>query len=172
MRYNTIVECDVVNAMGVSSSLFFQGCSHRCNGCFNPETWDFEGGEELTEEVKERYKELCSKSYITSIALLGGDPLQQPKEELICFLEELRELNKPIIVWTGYRFYDIMNNRDLLDIVSRVDYIIDGEYIDSQRDTTLKLRGSRNQNIWKREKGVWVNTTSSKREGECYRIAN
>lgn len=168
MRYNAVMECDVVNAIGISCSIFFQGCNHRCKGCFNPETWDFEGGKEFTEEAKKRFIESCSKSYITSIALLGGDPLQQPIDELKEFIEEIRNLKKPIIVWTGYRFYDIIHNEELNSILPYIDYLIDGEYEESLRDTTLKLRGSRNQSIWKREGEKWVNTTSSKRDGEEY----
>ena len=170
LRYSAIMECDVVNAIGVSNSLFFQGCSHHCKNCFNPETWAFDGGKEFSEEIRENFIHSCQKPYITSVAILGGDPMEQPLEELKSFLSDLRALEKPIILWTGYRFYDIIESEDLKSVLPLIDYLIDGEYQERLRDTTLKLRGSSNQSIWKRENKKWVNTTSAKREKEEYFI--
>lgn len=170
MRYNTYLDCDVVNAIGVSCSLFFQGCSHHCKNCFNPETWGFDEGKEFDEKAQQEFIDACRKPYITSIAILGGDPLQQPIEELKSFLRALQKLEKPILLWTGYRFYEIVHSEEMRSILPYVDYIVDGEYEESLRDTTLKLRGSRNQNIWKRDKNIFRNTTNAKRSDEVYEL--
>lgn len=147
MRYASIRKMDVVNADGVGVSLFVQGCTHHCKGCFNPETWGFEGGKEYTEETEQLIFDLVNRPYIDCFSVLGGEPLQQD-ENLVNLLRKIRKnTNKRTLLWTGYEspldteIGRIMVEEDLID------YWIVGPYVDEERDLTLKWRGSRNQRI-------------------------
>lgn len=146
MRYSDIIDIDVVNGVGVTCSIFFQGCSHHCHNCFNPNTWDFDGGEEFTKERQLEFIELCENSYIDCISILGGEPLQQNCIEFSEFLSNLKTIKKPIFLWSGYTYEEILDLKKwyiLLDI----DYLIDGRYVEELKDYTLHLRGSSNQRI-------------------------
>lgn len=147
MRYASIRKMDVVNADGVGVSLFVQGCTHHCPGCFNKSTWGFEGGKEYTEETEQLIFDLVNRPYIDCFSVLGGEPLQQD-ENLVNLLRKIRKnTNKRTLLWTGYEspldteIGRIMVEEDLID------YWIVGPYVDEERDLTLKWRGSRNQRI-------------------------
>ena len=147
MRYASIRDMDVVNGIGIACSLFVQGCSHHCKGCFNQETWDFKGGEEWTKEIEDKFISLCNRPYIDCVSILGGEPFQQGED----FYELLKKLkynvNKPIFVWTGYKFEEIMESYPMQKCLIYIDYLIDGKYVDSLKDYKLHLRGSSNQRI-------------------------
>lgn len=146
MRYNCILPTDIVNGIGVACTIFFQGCSHNCYNCFNPDTWDFNSGKELTNEVIDEFIKLCKKPYVDCISITGGDALQQNCIEFSEFLNNLKSIGKPIFLWSGYTYEEILELKKwyiLLDI----DYLIDGKYIDDLKDYTLHLRGSSNQRI-------------------------
>lgn len=153
MRYASIRSMDVTNGDGIRVSVFFQGCSHHCKNCFNQEAWDFNGGKELTKEIEDKIIFEANKHYIKGISLLGGEPMQQPKEELNDFLKRLKEeVNKPIYVWTGYTFDEIPNKEAL----QYLDVVIDGKFVEELKDYKLKWRGSSNQNIYHKINGVWI----------------
>lgn len=168
MRYNQIRECDIANGEGVGVALFVQGCHFHCYNCFNTETWDFNGGKELTQETEDKLIELASRTYIKRLSILGGEPLADENLDGVLHLVNRFRLslpNKSIWIYSGYSFtelfmYDdqIKKNPNYLrkdimeiykkrqEIVKQCTVMIDGRYIDSQRDISLKWRGSKNQN--------------------------
>lgn len=199
MRYNQIRECDIANGEGIGVALFVQGCpSPHCKNCFNPETWDFNGGKEWAPEVREKFLELIDRPYIKRVSILGGEPLADENlddvldlvteinkryntpQDIVCDnynkhnilnknTDEIRLLfpNKTIWLYTGYTWESIINYEpsatddfDYIEesyinglyetrkeIISKCDVVIDGRYIDSQKDMTLKWRGSSNQRV-------------------------
>ena len=163
MRYAQIRELDISNGEGVGVALFVQGCHFHCNNCFNPDTWDFNGGKEWTPEVEDKFIELASRPYIKRLSILGGEPLADENlDGVLHLVNEIRLLcpNKSIWIYSGYRWEDIMKyeygakyidnfNTDALRqcIVSKCDVLVDGRYIDSQRNPSKKWAGSDNQRV-------------------------
>lgn len=156
MRYAGIIKNDVVNGKDVSVSFWCQGCPHHCNGCHNPETWDFNGGlfsgkETLIENI---ISAIGENGIQRNLSILGGEPLCKENKEFVVELIKKVKKNFPdikIYVWTGYQFKDID-----ADILKYIDVIIDGKFILEQKDITLPLRGSRNQNIIDVQKTIEV----------------
>ena len=153
MRYSGIIRNDLAAAPGVSVTFFTQGCPHRCKGCHNPETWDFEGGKEFTPKVLEEiYKALSANEITRSFCVMGGEPLCN--ENLFLTLLVLKEVRQrfpqvKIYLWTGYYYEDLIRNANshMEQVLDLIDVLIDGPYIESRRDITLPLRGSSNQSI-------------------------
>lgn len=154
MRYNLIKKNDVANGYGVNVSIFLQGCPHHCKNCFNPETWDFNGGSEFTyETLNEIIQAIEANNVKRGLAILGGEPLCEENQFLTnLIITEVRKVHPDIKIylWTGYLYEDLLNNltTHLRHILSNIDYLIDGPYIEEQRDLTLWMRGSRNQKIY------------------------
>lgn len=161
MRYAGMIENDVVNGEGICTSFFVQGCPRHCPGCFNPETWDFGGGYPLPADYKERIKKILIKNNIQrNFSILGGEPLCNENKNLVNELVSFVRQEFPhikIYLWTGYKFYQIREKEDLIlnNILNQINYIIDGEFIESLKDLTLELRGSTNQHIWQQKNGIW-----------------
>lgn len=164
MRYNQIRECDIANGEGIGIALFVQGCNFHCYNCFNKDTWDFNGGKEWTSEVEDRFIKLANRPHIKRISLLGGECLvDENLDGVLNLVNKMRILmpNKTIWIFSGYTWNQIMFpvitgevnfQRDEIinkrkKIVSLCDVLIDGKYIESQRDTSLKWRGSKNQRV-------------------------
>lgn len=156
MNYGNIKNCDIANGPGVRVSLFVSGCRHHCKGCFNPETWSFDYGEPFTSETEERILELLKPDYIQGFTVLGGEPFEPENQPAIMkLLKKIREHypRKDIWCYTGY-LYDvdlIPGGRVFTDVtqemLSCIDVIVDGEFIESEKDISLQFRGSRNQRI-------------------------
>lgn len=147
LYYNTIKPLDVANGKGISCSIFFQGCSHHCKNCFNQETWSFKGGKEFNEKEQEEFIKNANKSVVSSISILGGDPLQQDSEDLYNFLKRLKEeVNKPIFLWTGY-IYEEIPKQYLPSVYDFVDVLIDGRFEEDKKNLMLRYRGSSNQRV-------------------------
>lgn len=164
MRYAQIRSMDISNGEGVGVSLFVQGCPFHCKNCFNSDTWDFNGGKEWTEEIKDKFMELINRPYIKRVSFLGGECLaEQNLDEVLKLVQEIRISFPDKIIWlyTGYQWNKIMlpiptitddlHTIEITDkrkkIISNVDVLVDGEYIDEQKDLTLKFRGSKNQRV-------------------------
>lgn len=153
MRYSGIIRNDLAAAPGVSVSFFTQGCPHRCKGCHNPETWDFEGGKEFTYDVLNEIIEALSANGVKrNFCVMGGEPLCPENEFLTLLVIKTVKEKLPdtkIYVWTGYYYENLLKHRSihLEQILCMTDVLIDGPYIESQKDRTLKMRGSANQNI-------------------------
>lgn len=146
MRYNKIRKMDISNGPGVRVSIFMQGCHFHCKECFNPETWDFEGGKEYTDETINRVLELCSNDYIVGLSILGGDPMH-PKniDGTTKLAKAFKEKfpNKNLWVWTGFLFENIKNN----EVFNYIDTLIDGQFKVELFDPRLKWKGSSNQRV-------------------------
>lgn len=147
MRYNKIRKMDISNGQGVRVSIFMQGCIFNCKNCFNPETHDFNGGKEFTEETIANILELCDKDYIDGLSILGGEPMHPKNIEgstklAKAFKEKFP--NKTIWAWTGYSFDEYLMDKE---IVKYLDVVVDGRFVDELRNPLLHFRGSSNQRI-------------------------
>lgn len=148
IRYAKIREMDISNGEGIRVSLFVQGCNFHCKGCFNKDTWDFNEGKKWTKEVEDKFIELCSLSHITAVSILGGEPLQQDNDLLKLLKRIKKEVNKPISLWTGYKFENIPSDKKIL--LNYIDEITDGQFIEDLKDYKLKFKGSSNQCVYKK----------------------
>jgi anaerobic ribonucleoside-triphosphate reductase activating protein len=146
MRYAKIRDIDIANGTGISVSLFVQGCSFHCQGCFNKSTWDFNKGKEWNKEIEDKFIELCRRDYITHVSILGGEPLQQDESLLLLLKRIKKEVKKPIFLWTGYEFENIPESK--INILNYVDRITDGKFIEELKDLNLKFKGSSNQRLY------------------------
>ena len=145
---------DCIDGEGISVSLWTQGCPHHCKGCHNPETWDFNGGyEDTTNEIRGTIvKALGANNIQRNFSILGGEPLcKQNAEDVFTILTCVRMAypNIKIFLWTGYTYEYLLslNNTTINGILSKIDILIDGPFIEEQRDISLYLKGSRNQRV-------------------------
>ena len=153
MNFADIKRVDVANGPGVRVSLFVSGCTHRCPGCFNPETWDFAFGAPFGEEQVREILSLLDKPYIRGLSLLGGEPFEPENQGAVLELVRRvrRELpQKDIWCYTGYLYEELAagqvgeHSRDLLE---GLDVLVDGPFVEAQKDLKLRFRGSANQRI-------------------------
>ena len=147
MRYNTIRKMDISNGPGVRVSIFMQGCHFHCKGCFNENTWDFNGGEEYSDETINRVLELSSADYIVGLSILGGEPMHPKNIEGTTKLAKAFKEKYPkknIWCWSGFLF-----DRDLkdLEVLKYIDVLVDGTFKIDLFDPTLKWKGSSNQRV-------------------------
>ena len=148
MRFHDITTCDVNNGEGFRVTLWVAGCTHHCQGCQNPETWDFKGGQPFGKEAHDYLFSELSKPYIQGVTFSGGDPLCSAGE-VTALAKEIKEKlpGKDIWLYTGFTIEQIEANDKLKQILPYVDVIVDGEYVKAIRDETLADRSSRNQRI-------------------------
>lgn len=156
MHYSTIKDCDIANGIGVRITLFVSGCTNHCKNCFQPQTWDFDFGEPFTEETEEKLLEMLKPDYINGLTLLGGEPMEpQNQRALVPFLKRVRKAypNKNIWCFTGFT-YEILKTDgshprcEVTDeMLSLIDVLVDGRYVDELKDLTLQFRGSSNQRL-------------------------
>jgi anaerobic ribonucleoside-triphosphate reductase activating protein len=153
MKYSGILYNDFSAAPGVSLTVFLQGCPHRCPGCHNPETWDFDGGKEFTTEVLNDIKKgLKANGIERTLCIMGGEPLCPENLFLTNLLiSEIKNEypEQKIYVWTGYTYEELQSrlHPKLKEVLELIDVLIDGPYIAAERDITLPMRGSRNQRV-------------------------
>lgn len=154
-RYAGIIANDYSASPGISTTFFVQGCPHHCPMCHNYETWDFNGGKEVTKETYQELYDLITANGITrNLAIMGGEPLCPENVELtwsiIKYIKQ-RIPNIKVYLYTGYYVSDfvrVYNDRTTLEkVLANIEWLIDGPYIDSARDVTLCYRGSTNQRI-------------------------
>lgn len=152
MRYAGIIKNDFSAAPGTSVTFFTQGCPHRCEGCHNPETWDFEGGEEVTHDtILEVIEAITANGLHRNLCIMGGEPLCPENQFLTnLIINSVKEKlpDTKIYLWTGYCLEDLdMNNNRVKSMLEQVDCLIDGPYDKTKRDVSLFMRGSSNQRI-------------------------
>ncbi len=156
MNYGEIKKFDIANGIGVRVSLFVSGCRHRCKGCFNEETWDFSFGEKYTEETKKQIIEYLKPDYISGLSILGGEPFEPENQkdlaELVSMVKKTYP-SKSIWCYTGFCFEDeiLFVSRAKTEytetLLKNIDVLVDGKFIEDQKDISLKFRGSKNQRI-------------------------
>lgn len=156
MYYGNIKYCDIADGEGVRTTLFVSGCTNRCKGCFQPQTWDFSYGQPFDDEAQQKILDSLEPSYIDGLTLLGGEPFEPSNQAvLLPFLRTVRErfVNKTIWAFTGFVLENDLlpggrKHTDFTDeMLSLIDILVDGPYIEEERDITLQFRGSRNQRI-------------------------
>ena len=156
MNYGEIKNCDIADGIGVRVSLFVSGCTNHCEGCFQPQTWDFNYGEEFTEETEEYILSLLRPSYIDGLTLLGGEPFEPSNQEvLLPFLRQVKEYypDKTIWAYTGFTLEALRTEGTHChcdateEMLSFLDVLVDGKFEQSKKDITLRFRGSTNQRV-------------------------
>ena len=153
MRYAGLNKNDLAAAPGISVSFYTQGCPHKCSGCQNPETWDFNGGKEFTPQVlNEIVEALTANGIKRSLCIMGGEPLCEANQFLtLLVISHVREKlpGVKIYIWTGFYYENLlqMQTPHLTKILELTDVLVDGPYIEAKRDITLPMRGSSNQSI-------------------------
>ena len=147
MRYNLIRKMDISNGPGVRVSIFMQGCQFHCKNCFNPETWDFEGGKEFTNETIDEVLDLCKKDEIKGLSILGGEPMH-PKniDGTTKLAKRFKEKypNKNLWAWSGFTFEKDLKDKEIMNYL---DVLVDGQFVDEQKNPTLAWKGSANQRV-------------------------
>ncbi|MCR5702392.1 MAG: anaerobic ribonucleoside-triphosphate reductase activating protein [Lachnospiraceae bacterium] len=156
MNYATIKKYDVADGPGVRVSLFVSGCTHHCPGCFNPETWDFEYGKPFDSDVINEILEALQPSYIKGFTLLGGEPFEYKNQlGVLPLLKEIKDRypTKDIWCYTGYDFEkDLLGDMakkwsETYEMLSCIDILVDGEFMQDKKNLSLRFRGSSNQRI-------------------------
>lgn len=153
MNYATIKNCDIANGPGVRVSLFVSGCTHHCKGCFNEEAWDFGYGQPFREETIQEILDMLRPSHIRGLTLLGGEPFEPENQPGVLAL--LRRIKaempeKSIWAFSGYLFdKDILSGRlgDTREYLSYLDVLVDGPFVESKKNLSLRFRGSENQRL-------------------------
>ena len=143
LRVLHIVEGTSVDGPGLRTSIYLAGCNHHCPGCHNPQSWDFKGGEERT--LDELMAVIAYNE--APVTLSGGDPLQQPEGTCTLIHRIKQELGYNVWCYTGYTWEEIVADAALLDVVRELDVLVEGPFIQAERDTKLHFRGSRNQRL-------------------------
>lgn len=156
MHYGQIKNCDIANGVGVRVTLFVSGCTNRCEGCFQPETWDFNYGHPFTDETEKEILRLLAPSYITGLTLLGGEPFEPCNQrELLPFIMRCREAypQKNIWAFTGFTIERLLKDCsaprcEVTDaLLAQIDVLVDGPFIQAKKNLMLRFRGSENQRL-------------------------
>lgn len=158
MKYAKIKKCDVANGPGVRVSLFVSGCNHHCKNCFNREAWDFNYGNDFTENEQNEIIEDLKPEYITGLSLLGGEPFERANQEgLAPLVKKVKQTypDKKIWCYTGFTFdkqilgemIEKENRESTKEMINNIDYIVDGRFVEELKDPKLRFRGSSNQRI-------------------------
>ena len=156
MHYGTIKNCDIANGEGVRVTLFVSGCTNRCKNCFQPQTWDFEYGTLFTAETENHLLELLTPDYISGLTVLGGEPFEPSNQRaLLPFLRRVRETfpEKNIWCFSGFTYEELKKEGShprceaTDEMLSLLDVLVDGRFVDELKDISLRFRGSSNQRL-------------------------
>ncbi len=156
MHYGEIKNCDIANGIGVRVTLFVSGCTNKCKGCFQPQTWDFLYGKPFTDETADYIISLLEPSYISGLTLLGGEPFEPSNQRgLLPLLRRVRKKypNKTVWAFTGFTL-ESLNKDDSHsrcevtdEMLSMIDVLVDGRFEEDKKDISLRFRGSSNQRL-------------------------
>ncbi len=155
MNYGAIKKCDIANGVGVRTVLFVSGCTHHCKGCFQPETWNFDYGERYTKETEDEIIESLRPDYVDGITLLGGEPFEpENQRELVKLLRHIKKEPPQKTVWSfsGYTYEELTGDSRAVcevtnEMLSMLDVLVDGEFVEAKRNISLRFRGSENQRL-------------------------
>ena len=149
MRFSKIKDNDIANGLGVTMSLWTQGCPHHCKGCFNGETWDFDAGEEFEDSDLEYILENINKNNVhRDLSILGGEPLCPENVDgviEVCKIFKEKFPEKKIYLWTGYVVEGF--NQKQKEVLNYIDVLVDGPFVQDKRNLSLMMRGSSNQRV-------------------------
>ena len=156
MNYATVKFNDIANGLGIRTSLFVSGCTHFCKGCFNAEAWDFNYGKPFDEEIQNKIINSLKSPFCVGLSLLGGEPFEPCNQKaLLPFLERAKSEIPNLNVWcyTGYLFDEELlkdsraKTEDTIKMLNLIDVLVDGEFIEEQKNISLRFKGSENQRI-------------------------
>lgn len=155
MNYGAIKKCDIANGVGVRTVLFVSGCTHHCKGCFQPETWNFDYGERYTKETEDEIIESLRPDYVDGITLLGGEPFEpENQRELVKLLRRIKKELPQKTVWSfsGYTYEELTGDSRAVcevtnEMLSMLDVLVDGEFVEAKRNISLRFCGSENQRL-------------------------
>ena len=155
MNYGAIKKCDIANGVGVRTVLFVSGCTHHCRGCFQPETWNFDYGERYTKETEDEIIESLRPDYVDGITLLGGEPFEpENQRELVKLLRRIKKELPQKTVWSfsGFTYEELTGDSRAVcevtnEMLSMLDVLVDGEFVEAKRNISLRFRGSENQRL-------------------------
>jgi len=156
MNYAEIKNCDIANGEGVRVTLFVSGCTNRCEGCFQPQTWNFDYGQPFTAETEEKILKLLEPDYINGLTLLGGEPFEpQNQQALLPFVQRVRSAYPHIAIWafTGFTLEQLLTPnfakrcKATDPLLALIDVLVDGRFVLAQKNISLRFRGSENQRL-------------------------
>ena len=149
MYYAQIRKFDTANGTGIRSTLFVSGCTHKCKGCFNQDYKHFRYGHPWTKEIEDKFIEHIKNPNVHGVTILGGEPMDQVRDndlkDLVCRIKE--ETGQNIWIYSGYTFEEIMMHKKTKEILKYCDVLVDGPFIEEQKDLRLRYKGSKNQRI-------------------------
>ena len=143
IHVQNIMHSSAVDGTGFRDVLFVNYCPHKCEGCHNPQTWDYENGKDMT--VKEVFDSLTESS-ITNVTFSGGEPFCQPKA-LVTLAKMLKEVGKTIWAYSGFTFEKLMENKDTKELLELCDVLVDGKFVKAEAKLNMRFKGSENQRI-------------------------
>ena len=170
MYYGEIKDCDIANGEGVRVSLFVSGCTNRCKNCFQPQTWDFHYGQPFTENTEQKLLDMLAPSYINGLTVLGGEPFEPENQRcLVPFLRRVRATYPQKIIWafSGFTLEELQSDGshprcEVTDeMLSLLDVLVDGRFVEELKDISLRFRGSSNQRL------IDLNATRAAGEIRC-----
>lgn len=162
MKYAQIRKYDTSNWDGINTTIFFSGCRFNCPGCFNKDAQDFNYGLDYDLDVENLFISYAKDEHSVGVCILGGEPFQQDLDILLRLVKRIKEeVNKPIHIWTGYIFEELIKDERKRKILNYIDTLVDGQFILAKKDLNLKFRGSSNQRV--------INVQKSLKEGKIVR---
>ncbi|MBQ8302111.1 MAG: anaerobic ribonucleoside-triphosphate reductase activating protein [Clostridia bacterium] len=155
MHYAKINKCDIANGEGIRVSLFVSGCRNRCRGCFQPETWDFNYGNEFSENAAEEIFSAVENPSVRGLTILGGEPMEpENQKEILPFLLEFKSRfpEKTVWLYTGNTYEELIgehrnHTEHIEELLSLIDILVDGRFVEEEKRLGLRFRGSNNQRI-------------------------
>ena len=148
MNYAKIMKYDIGNWDGITTTIFFSGCTFHCPGCFNAELQDFNYGELFTKEIEDLFISYSKSNHVSGVCILGGEPFQQDMKVMINLFRRIKEeVGKPIHVWTGYLLEDLLKDPSKREALNYIDTLVDGPFMLCLKNPMLKYRGSSNQRV-------------------------
>lgn len=163
MKYAQIRKYDTSNWDGINTTIFFSGCKFGCPGCFNKDAQDFNYGLDYDLDVENLFISYAKDEHSVGVCILGGEPFQQDLDILLRLVKRIKEeVNKPIHIWTGYIFEELIKDEKKRNILNYIDTLVDGQFILAKKDLNLKFRGSSNQRV--------IDVQKSLKEGKIVRL--